>query len=73
VGSGCPRANFIVARLSFAAVINLFRILEEQLVEGQFVIRRKWGKGELRSFLCLARGQFSSQLTALTGLLKKGG
>jgi len=47
--------------------------LEEHLVEGQFVfvIRIKWGKRGLYSFLCLARGQFSSQLTALTGLSKK--
>jgi len=47
--------------------------LEEQLVEGQLVIRRKWGKRGLRSFLCFARGEVSSQLTALTGLSKKGG
>jgi len=41
-------------------------------VEGQLVMK-KWGNGGLVDFLCFARGKFSFQLTALTGLSKKGG
>jgi len=47
-------------------------VREEQIVEGQLVIKN-WGKGRHSGLLRLARGDFLSQLTALTGLSKKGG